>query len=356
MERKKINSPAFFIGKGQGDDLISFGSGQPDLPPPKEVFEALNNYQCFKYCLVQGSQKLRDALSTKYEDTTPEQFVITNGASEALDLVLRALYVKGGKVAIPRPYYYSYPHNVRLAHLEVVYYDLVDGKIDIENFKAQAEGCVAVIINSPSNPTGTVQNKETLKACQKFCEEKGVLVISDNVYKDLFYTDENYCVQGPNVITIDSFSKSYSMCGFRVGYLHSWDGDLVEKIVEMKSHTSMNTSIMSQEAAYAAATKVPQGFLDETLKIWRERRNTFYQGMLDLGLDVWNPEGAFYLFPKIKNPSKACNDLYYDYNIITYDGTWFGDDTRLRFSYALDVEKIEIGLKRLKEYLKTIED
>src|SRR3989344_4433799 len=159
---EKISSPAFFIGRGD-DELISFGSGQPDLPPPPSAYTVLQSYRGFKYGLVQGEETLRQAIAKEYPNATPEQIVITNGASEAIDLVLRAISIPGGKVALPRPYYYSYPHNVELAGMTPVYYDLTEGKIDFDAFEKVVQGCRAVMINSPSNPTGTVQEVATLK-------------------------------------------------------------------------------------------------------------------------------------------------------------------------------------------------
>lgn len=345
----KINSPSFFIGKGD-NNLISFGSGQPDLPPPKEVYAILPTYRDFKYGLIQGQKNLRQALSAQYDGSDKDNFVITNGASEGIDLTLRALYKKGGKILLPKPYYYSYPYNVEFAHMEPVFYDLEDGKINIENFKEKCKDIVAVIINSPSNPTGTIQDLDVLKEIERLSIEHDFYIISDEVYKDLIYVRENYLMEGNKTITLNSFSKTYAMCGFRIGYIYAREQAVIEKIIEIKTHTSMNTNILGQEMAYEA-TKVPQVFIDEQVKIWHERRDFIYNGLKDLGLDLWKPEGAFYVFPKMKNPNKVINDLYYKYNMIVYDGTWFGDPTRVRFSYALDVEKIEEGLRRLKEYL-----
>jgi aspartate aminotransferase len=346
-----ITGPAFFIGRGgDGTDLISFGSGQPDLPPPPAAFEVLKAFQGFKYGLVQGEEPLREKIAAEYPGAVKDEIVITNGASEAIDLVLRALSVPGGKVALPRPYYYSYPRNVTLAGMESVFYELEDGKINIETFKQAAKGARAVIINSPSNPTGTVQEVETLKQVERFCADEGIYVLSDEVYKDLLYVRENYVLHGPRVITLNSFSKTYAMCGYRVGYLHSRDTELVEKIVEMKSHTSMNTSIVGQAVALAAMN-ARNPYVAEHFEIWKDRRNKMYDGMKALGLELYKPEGAFYVLPKIKNPNKAMHDLYYRYHMITYDGTWFGAPDRLRFSYALSSEKIDEGLKRLKEFL-----
>jgi aspartate/methionine/tyrosine aminotransferase len=113
----------------------------------------------------------------------------------------------------------------------------------------------------------------------------------------------------------------------------------------------MNTNILAQEMAYAAS-QIPQEITDKQIVIWKERRDVMVQGLIDLGLELWKPEGAFYVLPKIKNPSQAINDLYYQHKVIAYDGTWFGAPDRVRFSYALDVEKIREGLTRLGRYLK----
>lgn len=347
-------SPSMFIGV-QGEDLISFGSGQPDLAPPKEVYAILPDYNKFKYGLIQGQAHLRQALSAQYPASTAESFVITNGASEALDLVLRVLADHNDhrhKVLMGRPYYYSYVHMVRLAGMEPVFTDLVDGRIDIEDFEHKVKDCKAVIINSPSNPTGRVESVETLKQIEKITSEYGVYVLSDEVYKDLIYERNNYLIQGEHVVTINSFSKTYAMCGYRVGYLWSLDQCLVNKVIETKSHTSMNTNILGQEMAFEA-TKVPQSYIKDQLKIWKSRRDLIYEGLTSLGLDLWKPEGAFYVLPKIENPRDFVWDMYTQHKIITYLGEWFGAPDRVRLSYALDVDKIEEGLNRIETYLKS---
>lgn len=346
---KKINSPSFFIGL-EGNDIISFGSGQPDLPPPKEVFKVLPKDGTFKYGHIQGMPKLREALAEKYPDATSENFVITNGASEALDLVFRALSTGKEKVLLPKPYYYSYPYIVKYAGLEPVYVSMIEGKIDLEDFKEKVKDCKAVLINSPSNPTGRIESIKTLKEIEKICNDLGIYIISDEVYKDLIYERENYLMQGEKVVTINSFSKTYCMCGLRVGYLWSKDQNLINKVIEMKTHTSMNTNLIGQEMAYAA-TNVSRNYIDEQVKIWKARRDVIYNGLKEIGLELWKPEGAFYVLPKMPNSNKAVNDLFYKHKIITYDGAWFGAPNRIRLSYALDIKKIEEGLERIKKYL-----
>jgi aspartate aminotransferase len=347
-------SPSIFIGVS-GKDIISFGSGQPDLPPPKRVFKIMSRFRNFRYGLIQGNLNLRDALTKQYPRSTANNFVITNGASEAIDLTLRVISKMRGKrnkVLLPRPYYYSYLPLVKFAGMEPVYTDLIDGRIDFNDFKKKIKGCKAVIINSPSNPTGRVESIETLKKIEKLTSDLGVYVLSDEVYKDLIYVRENYLIKGPHVITINSFSKTYNMCGLRIGYLWSLDKELVDGVIEMKTHTSMNTNILGQEMAYEA-TKTPKNFIDEQVKIWRERRDFIYKGLSDMGLDLWKPEGAFYVLPRIRNPRNFVWDMFKKYKVITYLGEWFGVSDRVRFSYALDIDDIKEGLSRVKKYLKS---
>lgn len=352
MNKPLINSARFFVGR-TGDGLISFGSGQPDLPPPKAVFDILPHYSAFKYGLTQGQENLRQAISSQYPASNPEQFVITNGASEALDLSLRVLsrYYGCKKCLIPRPYYYSYPFNVEFAPMEALHYDLVDGKIDMDKFSDLVDQADVVLINSPANPTGSVQDIPVLKEIERLTQSKNKWVVSDEVYKDLIYERGNYLIQGEKVITINSFSKTYAMCGYRIGYLYARQAEYIDRVVEMKNHTSMNTNILGQEMAYTATT-VPMDEINKQVAIWRERRDTIYDGMKRLGLDLWKPEGAFYVFPRLVNSTKVVNDLYYDHKVITYDGVWFGAPNRVRFSYALEVGKILEGLERLGDYLK----
>lgn len=345
----KLKNPSMFIGV-QGDGYISFGSGQPDLPPPEEVYKILPTYRYFKYGLVQGQINLRKALSKQFKGSDENNFVITNGASEALDLTFRSIGSKGDKILLHSPYYYSYPFLVKKSSLKAVYTNTVAGKIDIDDFDKKVRGCRAVLINSPSNPTGRVQDIKTLKQIEKITKDLGIVIISDEVYKDLIYERENYMLHGNHVITINSFSKTFAMCGLRVGYLYSNDKEMVSRIVDLKTHTSMNTNILAQEMAYEA-TKVPRKFVDDQVKIWKERRDIIYEWLQDLGLELWKPEGAFYVLPKVPEPRKFVWDMFKRYKVITYLGEWFGAPKRVRFSYALDKEKIEAGLKLVGKYL-----
>jgi aspartate aminotransferase len=345
-----LTSPSVFIGK-QGNGIISFGSGQPDLPPPKEAIEDIDIRRDLRYGLIQGCLPLRIALAEEYPASSAENFVITNGASEALDLIFRAM--DNGKVLLPKPYYYSYPPILRYAGMEPVYIDLKQGRIDIDDFRKKIKGCKAVLINSPSNPTGRVEAIDTLKEIEKVTEELGIYVVSDEVYKDIIYERENYIIKGSHVITVNSFSKTYAMCGLRVGYLWSLDQKFVNKVIEIKTHTSMNTNLVGQDMALSAM-KSPKSYVKQQLEIWRKRRDIIYKGLKDIGLDLWKPEGAFYVLPEVPAPEKFTSKLYTDYNVIVYLGSWFGAPNRIRLSYALDEKEIKEGLNRIKDCLGKI--
>jgi aspartate aminotransferase len=347
-----LKSPAMFIGKQNIPGIISFGSGQPDLPPPKEAIEEVNIRCDLRYGLIQGEEPLRKALSKEYPSSTADNFVICNGASEALDLVFRAM--DNGKVLLGKPYYYSYVPILQYANMEPVFTELNEGRIDLNDFQEKVQGCKAVLINSPSNPTGRVESVKTLKEIEKITKDLDIYVVSDEVYKDLIYERENYILKGDHVVTINSFSKTYAMCGVRVGYLWSSDLEIVERVIEMKTHTSMNTSLIAQDMALNAM-KTPRSYVEKQLAIWKSRRDLIYKGLCDLGLDLWKPEGAFYVLPKVKNPRKAVWDLYSKHKVITYLGEWFGAPDRIRLSYALDARKIEEGLKRIGTCLKEMQ-
>ena len=350
MVNKEL-SPSMFIGV-RGKGIVSFGSGQPDLPPPKSVLECKADYNDFKYGLIAGRLELRESLSEEFKKfkAAKEDFVITNGASEALDLTFRAILKPKDRILFHVPYYYSYKPLAEMNHLAPSFVKTNKGKIDIEDFEEKIHDVKAVLINSPSNPTGRVQDIKTLKIIEKITQDLDMPLISDEVYKDLIYERENYMLSGKQVITINSFSKTFSMCGARVGYLYSNNSSIINKVIKMKTITSMNTNILAQRMAYHA-TKAPKSFVKSHVKIWKQRRDFIYGKMLELGLDVWKPEGAFYILPKIKNPRKFVLDMFKKYKVITYLGEWFGVDDRVRFSYALDIKEIEEGLNRVKKYL-----
>ena len=351
----KITSPSFFLGK-TFEGLISFGAGQPDLLPPESVTKIASEREDFYYGPIQGSLDLRGALAKKYNGYNLDHFVITNGGSEALDLIFRSIVLKRDqksgkpKILLPKPYYYSYIHLARMAGLEIDYYTLIDGKVDLNSFRDQIKGCSIVLTNSPSNPLGSVQSDEVLLEIESLIEKEGAFLVADEVYRELL-TEKPVAYRYENTVVIDSFSKTFCMCGARVGYLYSKNKDLIESIVDMKTHTSMNTSNFSQRLALAALN-VDQHYVEKQRLVWKERRDFFYKRMLSMGLEPIKPEGAFYLFLPLKQASRAVVDLFEKHRLVVYDGKWFGAPDLLRFSYALDIKVMEQGIARFEKFLK----
>jgi aspartate aminotransferase len=346
-------TPGRLIGL-DGSGVISFGAGQPDLPPPKEILDVRPRKRDQKYGNVIGLEELRDELTKEpeFKGSRSNNFIITVGASEALDLVMRALTKPDDKILLHSPYYYSYYENIKNNYRIPIITETVDGKIDLNDFEDKIQDCKLFFLNSPGNPTGRVQSKKTLKEIERITQELDIPIISDEVYKDLIYTRENYMMKGPHIVTINSFSKTFGMCGGRIGYMYSNDNEIINKCVDIKTNSTMNTSIYEQRQALVAL-KVPRKEVLKQVPIWEERRNLIYNGLKELGFGLWKPEGAFYVFPKIDNPRQVCFDLLSKYSIVTYLGEWFGDPDRLRFSYALDKSKIKEGLKRIGNYLAT---
>jgi aspartate aminotransferase len=352
--KPKITGPECFLGKASSK-LISFGSGQPDLKPPEEVLSIIRTYnkERFPYGNIRGEPELINELS-KIHNISSNGIAITNGASEALSLSLSYLLKPYDNVLLTRPYYYSYPYLVEINKGNAVFTDLKEWHIDIDDFTSKIKECKVFILNTPSNPTGSVEDASKIKEIQKICNENNVVLIFDEVYHHLNYEKEHFSPRGENVLCVNSFSKTFSLCGLRIGYAYSKNEELIKNIVSQKTHTSMNTSLLSQEVALAAL-KVPKEVIMKNKKIFLERRNFLYQLLQEAGFEAHKPEGTFYMPVKIScRPEKFVEDLFYKHNVIVYNGNWFGMQNHLRFSFAIDLKAIEEGMKRIRAYLNQI--
>lgn len=343
---KEILGPSFFIGN-HNDDIISFGPGEPDLISIEHPPLSLKRRG---YGEVQGEEDLRSALSCRYPGSSPDNFIITNGASEALDLSLRAIYTPHAKILIPRPYYSSYLDCVELSHMDNVFLELQDGRMIEDDIEKAIDGCIGMIFNSPGNPTGIVQSSSVMDKIEKLSQERKKYIISDDVYEDFDYSGPHRQLKGEYIISIHSFSKSFDMCGHRVGYIYATNKELIEKIVRIKACTSMNTNLLAQDFACQVLETDKEKMVTQSQEM--EKKGLYmYERLKDLGLELWKPEGAFYLFPKMEDSSRVVSELYYDYGVIVYDGKWFGAPNRIRLSFATSRENIDKGLEKLGCYL-----
>ena len=349
----RVISPGMFIGT-EDADVISFGSGQPDLAPPFDVSKVFLNFSKFKYGKICGEDELKNKLRgyVKREfgyDVSEECIAVTNGASEALDLALRMVSLRHDRkrVLLTKPCYYSYPHLARINHMMPVY---TDAKINLEDVKEKSRNCDVMIVNSPANPTGDVIEKSVLRGIQEITEDNGCLLISDEVYHSLTYRGKHYSPKGDNVVTINSFSKTYSLCGYRIGYVFCQDMEFIRDICDIKAHTSMNTNLLSQRVAMECLC-APKKHVVRNREIFQRRRDYIYRRVKESGFEVEKPEGAFYILPKTGDSMRMARDLFFDHKVIVYPGEWFGCPGHIRLSFALPIDKIGEGMERICEYV-----
>ncbi|MEN8222736.1 MAG: pyridoxal phosphate-dependent aminotransferase [Acidobacteriota bacterium] len=366
--------------KKQGKDILDFGAGEPDFTTPDTIknrgIEAIRNNHT-KYTPVAGIPDLKDAIKKSYFEEQgfepdDEQIIVTPGSKFGLYLILQAITDSGDEIIVPKPYWVSYPEIVKYSGGNVIYADHLN-----ENslFKLTAESYIekfssktkAVIINSPSNPTGMIMKSEELKKIVSACVEKDIFILFDDCYRRIIYTDENF--ESPlklfpsaidNIAVISSLSKTFSMTGWRLGYTIAPEY-ICKAMAKLQGHSSSNPCSISQKAAVGALLD-DQPYIGPMVNEYRERKNYIAKKFREIGnINFVDPEGAFYFFPDFTYHIKKMgfaddNDFAMDIlnklNIIVVPGSAFGASNYLRISYATSLEDIRTGLDRLGEYLK----
>ena len=367
--------------KAQGIDVINLSVGEPDFNTPDHIKEAakkaIDDNFTF-YSPVPGYLDLRKAICEKLErennlDFTPDQIVCSNGAKQSICNVILTLINKGDEVIIPAPYWVSYPEMVKLAEGKSVFI-----AADIEqNFKITAEQLEkaitpktkALILCSPSNPTGSVYTKEELeKLADVLAVHPQIFVISDEIYEHINYIGKHESIaQFENirqrVIITNGVSKAYAMTGWRIGWIAApkW---LASACNTLQGQYTSGPSSISQKAALAAYTG--DQTCVETMRQAFQRRKNLIVNLLDNipGLKVNDPMGAFYIFPQcnsyfgkshngkiIKNASDLAMYLLEEGHVACVGGAAFGAPTCIRLSYATSEENIAKAINRIKEAL-----
>jgi aspartate aminotransferase len=303
--------------------------------------------------------ELREALVEKFKkenniQTTPEQIIVTAGASEALHLALQSIINRGDEVLIANPGFVSYsalthiadgtPKDMPLSENLTITPDTVAEHI--------TPSTRAIIINSPANPTGAVQTREEIKGICEVAEDHNITIISDEVYEHFIYEGEHIspATYTDNTITINATSKTYSMTGWRIGYATA-PLDVIEQMVKIHQYAQACATSISQKAAHAALIG-PQDCITQMREEFRKRRNLLLQGFKDMEIECITPKGAFYAFPKIKNAEQTVQQLLQK-GVITAPGTAFGSRGRehIRFSYATSQENIQKALNIMRQTL-----
>lgn len=350
-------------------DSINFGLGEPDLPTPdcikREAIRVITEEQN-GYSLQAGLPQLREKILTNYPhlNLTKDDVFVTVGSTEALFCVLMALCEEGYEVLVPNPAFTAYAGVNRIAGAKTVYYRLPAEKgfaFDLDEFKKQiTDKTRAVVILSPSNPTGRVHTEEELKAIAKTLEGTGIYVVSDEIYQDIYFTEKRPASISEfydKTIVVGGLSKIMSMTGWRLGWMLGCP-EVIKSAFIVHGYAVTCTSTISQKAALAAWTDEGIQAMEEARLVYKNRRDFILNEIeTQLGLPTVSPEGAFYVMVDVRSicedAMELCEKLLQNH-VITIAGKAFGDESKgfLRLSFCCDETKIKEGIRRIKEALE----
>ncbi|MFB1080853.1 pyridoxal phosphate-dependent aminotransferase [Jeotgalibacillus sp. JSM ZJ347] len=365
--------------KAAGKDVIGLGAGEPDFNTPEHIIEAA--YQSMKsgetkYTPAAGTVALKQAIADKFKRDQHitydlSEVFVGSGAKHVLYCLFQAILNDGDEVIIPTPYWVSYPEQVKLAGGKPV---IVEGKEE-NQYKVTADQILnaagpntkAVILNSPSNPTGMVYTKEELEAIGQACIEKDLLIVSDEIYEKLLYDGTEHTsiaeispALKEQTMIVNGVSKSHSMTGWRIGYAAGRQ-DLIKAMTNLASHSTSNPTTTAQFGALAAYVG-PQDAVEEMRSAFESRLNKVFDQVNQIpGFRCIKPQGAFYLFPNVKEAASICGfdsvdefakDLLSEANVAVIPGSGFGSPENIRLSYATDLESLEKALSRISDYVE----
>jgi aspartate aminotransferase len=349
--------------EGAGPGAVNLGLGQPDFDTPQHIKDAAIraiNEGFTAYTVNMGIPELREALSQKFRaenglEYSPGEIMITAGASEAIHIALQALCGKGDEVLVPDPGFVSYSALATMADARPVGVPLGDRlKYDPEALKGYInKNTKAIVLNSPSNPTGMVQTGDEIRAIAEIAEDKGVTVISDEVYEHFIYEGRHVspAMFSDNVITINATSKTYAMTGWRIGYVAARP-EYTEQMLKVHQYVVACACSISQKAALAAYTG-PQDSVAVMRDEFRRRRDYLIDELHGMGVDCVRPQGAFYLFPKVGDEAQVVSDLL-KRGVISTPGTAFGEHGKgyIRLTYSTSMPNIEKAVSIMSSFFK----
>lgn len=358
--------------QAEGQDIASFGAGEPDFDTPQHIkdaaIEALQAGRT-KYTAVTGIPELKKAIADKLKaengiDYAPSQISVNCGAKHSCYNAILACCNPGDEVIIPAPYWTSYPDMVRLVGAEPYFVDTKrenQWKITAEEFADSISGATRMLIlNSPNNPTGSVYTKAEIEALVEVAASEDIIILSDEIYEKLLYNGKKH-VSTASVsdaakrltITINGFSKVYSMTGWRLGYTAA-PPEIAEVIDTIQSHTTSNPTTFAQYGALAAL-QGDQSFVNDMVEEYDMRRQYMLSRLQKIrNIEVVEPDGAFYfLVDTTKMGLSSMNlseKLLSRYRVAAVPGLAFGHDHSVRLSYATSLDVIKKGLDRFEEF------
>ena len=371
--------------KADGVDIVNFGVGEPDFDTPDNIKEAAIRAirEGFtKYTPVGGIEPLKDAIIEKLKSDnnlhySRDEIIVSCGAKHSLYNIAQALFNAGDEVLIPSPYWVSYPDQVLLNDATPVFVKTYEADF----FKAQpevleshiTEKTKALILNTPSNPTGLTYDKKSLERIAELILKYNIYVVSDEIYEKLTYGGfEHFSIASldnaikEKTIVVNGLSKSYAMTGWRIGYA-AGPKEIIQAMTNIQSQSTSNPTSIAQKAAVEALTG-PQDFIN-TMRAEFDGRRTFLVDALNTiaGVSCLMPTGAFYAFPNtsvlygkssnntvISSSSDLALYLLEAANVALVHGGAFGDDNHIRLSYATSIQEIKKGVDRIRAALNRL--
>ena len=373
--------------KNKGIDLINFSAGQPDFNTPKNIIEAAKKAMDIgktKYTAGSGTLDLRNAICLKIKrenkiDISPSNILVSNGEKQSLSLACQALFQLGDQVLIFKPYWVSFPEFVCLADAKPVFIDTKSNnnfepdQVEIES--KISDSVKGIIINSPSNPTGSIWSDETIIKILKLAKTHNWVVISDECYERLVFDGSFTSAEklnqdfniGANIVTCMSMSKTYSMTGWRIGYSFG-QKIIIDAMNKIQGQSTSCANSISQAASVEALTG-DQSTVVMMLKKFKERRDLMVSLLKKItGVKCNIPGGAFYAFPnfenyigksfngiKIKNSFVLSELFLTEANVVTVPGDGFGSPGHIRFSYPVSKKNIKEGIGRINNFLDKLD-
>jgi aspartate aminotransferase len=366
--------------KEQGVDVIGLGAGEPDYNTPENILEAA--YQSMKdgqtkYTPAGGLPALKKAIidklardqKLKYE---PSEILVGVGAKHVLYTLFQVILNEGDEVLIPIPYWVSYPEQVKLAGGVPIY---LEGTVEQE-YKISAKQIKeaitpktrALIINSPSNPTGMIYSEKELQEIAEVCKVSDILIISDEIYEKLIYGDAKHrsiaelsSDAKERTIVINGVSKSHSMTGWRIGYA-AGNKEIINAMTDLASHSTSNPVTTSQFAAIEAYNG-PQDAVEEMRKAFESRLETIFPKVAAIpGFTLLKPQGAFYLLPEVleaalktgySSVDSFVDALLTEAKVAVIPGSGFGSPSTIRLSYATSLELLEEAVSRIDSFVRS---
>jgi len=371
--------------KARGEDIIGFGAGEPDFPTPDNIKQAAIRAiqeNDTHYTPVGGTPALKQAIVEKFQADNglryeKNQIVVSCGAKHSFYNLAQALWQAGDEIIIPAPYWVSYPDMVLLADAKPVIIDTTEKaefKITPEQLaEAVTPNTRAVVINSPSNPTGSAYTREELEALAECALRHKLLIISDEIYEKIVFDDfEHVSIASlseevkKNCVVINGISKAYAMTGWRIGYLAA-EPAIAKAVDKLQGQSTSNPTSISQAATVEALTG-PQDAVARMAKEFELRRDLIVKLLKNIpGVTCYNPVGAFYSFPDFSSyygksfDGKPINGslelgeyLLKEARVALVPGVAFGADANARLSFATSQKNIENGLTRIAEGLSRL--